>query len=75
MVEMCDTNFDGTLDACEIHACLIMTENEWRAANCSEEFGYLYCTCPYIPPTCMGAMNCLDIIEETVYVMDNMDVN
>jgi hypothetical protein len=76
MVEMCDTNFDGTIDCCELQACLILTENEWRDDNCSEDFGYLYCpNCPCIPPTCMGAMNCLDILEETIYVMDNLDVN
>jgi hypothetical protein len=35
----CDYNNDGSINACEVHACLIMIENEWRAEYCDENFG------------------------------------
>jgi len=30
IVEHCDFNNDGTIDACEVHACIEICENEWR---------------------------------------------
>lgn len=26
LIETCDTNFDGTVDACEVHACIVTCE-------------------------------------------------
>lgn len=58
--EYCDFNNDGTLDACEIHDCVVMVENEWRAQNCPD-YGYAYCDCPFEVTVCEGAWNCDDI--------------
>jgi len=61
MVEYCDTNNDGTIDSCEVHACMVQVENAWRDEYCPEGYGYVYCDCPYAVPTCDGAWNCADI--------------
>jgi hypothetical protein len=74
LVEYCDFNNDGTLNACEIHACVIMCENEWRAANCPETQN-LYCACPYEVNTCPGAWNCEDVYYITQDVMNYYDTN
>jgi len=39
-----DCDFDGneTVDACEIHTCIVMIENEWRDEYCPD-YGHLYC--------------------------------
>jgi hypothetical protein len=69
----CDFNYDGTIDACEIHTCIVMCEYEWRLENCPAEFDAAYCACPYVMPACDGAWNCLDIVlitDEVVYEMD-----
>jgi len=39
LVYYCDFNNDGTLDACEIHDCIVICENEWRAENCDITYG------------------------------------
>jgi hypothetical protein len=31
MVDYCDQNANGSLDACEVHDCIVVCENEWRA--------------------------------------------
>jgi hypothetical protein len=74
LVENCDTNNDGTLDSCEIHECIVKCENAWRDENCPE-YGHVYCNCPFLPPTCVGAWNCLDVLDEVAYYMENYDVN
>jgi hypothetical protein len=75
MVEYCDFNNDGTIDACEVHACVIIVENEWRAENCPENYGDLYCACPFDVVECPGAWNCDDIAMITEEVMMYYDSN
>jgi hypothetical protein len=73
LVYYCDFNNDGTLDACEIHDCIVICENEWRAENCDITYGQLYCDCDFIVPVCEGAWNCADITmitDETMYALD-----
>jgi len=36
ILEYCDSNDDGILIDCEIHNCVVMIENEWRAENCPD---------------------------------------
>jgi predicted nucleic acid-binding Zn finger protein len=74
LVEYCDFNNDGTIDACEIHACVVLCENEWRQANCPD-YGYAYCSCPFYIPECPGAWNCADVIMITDEVMMALDTN
>jgi hypothetical protein len=74
MVEYCDFNDDGSIDACEVHACLLICENEYRAANCPE-YGAAYCSCPFTPDQCNGAWNCADIAMYLEEVMAYYDVN
>lgn len=42
----CDFNNDGNLDACEVHDCIVIVENNWRAEHCPE-LGEVYCDCPF----------------------------
>jgi hypothetical protein len=68
----CDFNNDGTLDACEIHQCVVMVENEWRMEYCPE-LGDLYCDCPFYVAECEGAWNCDDIYyitDDVLYYYD-----
>jgi hypothetical protein len=74
LVEYCDFNNDGTIDACEVHACIVICENEWRDANCPG-YGYAYCPCPWVIPDCEGSWNCADIIVVTDEVMMTFDTN
>jgi len=46
LVDECDMNNDGSIDACEVHACVVMIENEWRDEYCPES-EHVYCDCPY----------------------------
>jgi hypothetical protein len=32
----CDYDMDGSLTACDLHACLITEENFWRENNCGK---------------------------------------
>jgi len=64
MVEYCDFNNDGTIDTCEVHTCVIMCENEWRAEVCPD-YGFVYCDCPFYVVPCEGAWNCLDVTNVT----------
>jgi hypothetical protein len=36
LYSMCDFNNDWTVDACEVHTCIVMSENEWRAEYCPD---------------------------------------
>jgi len=74
LVEYCDFNNDGTLDACEIHDCIVICENEWRDEYCPD-YGYVYCACPFSTPVCEGAWNCADIAYITEEVMLYYDTN
>jgi hypothetical protein len=58
-------NNNGSLDACEIHDCLVMIENNWRAEHCPESEN-LFCTCPYTVVYCDGAWDCEDIYNISV---------
>jgi hypothetical protein len=60
MTEYCDYNNDGTIDACEVHKCVLDCENEWRAENCPD-YGAAFCECPYIIYVCEGAWNCYQV--------------
>jgi len=72
---MCDTNFDGNLEACEIFVCIEMAENEWRAENCPE-YPMSTCDCPFGDATdCAGEWNCLDMIYITDEFMNSYDTN
>jgi len=46
LIEYCDFDNNGTLEACEIHACVVIIENEWRDEYCPD-YGYAYCPCPF----------------------------
>jgi hypothetical protein len=74
MVEYCDFNNDGTIDTCEVHTCVIMCENEWRAEVCPE-YGFVYCDCPFYVVPCEGAWNCLDVAYVTEDIMVELDTN
>jgi len=45
MMDLCDVDFDGSIDFCEMHDCIVVVENEWRLENCPE-YGAAYCPCP-----------------------------
>jgi len=67
-------NGDGSLNACEVHDCVVLCENEWRAEYCPESED-LFCSCPYYVAECEGAWNCNDISNITVEVMNYYDTN
>jgi hypothetical protein len=48
---------------------------EWRLENCDEEFGQLYCACPFDVPVCEGAWNCADVTMITEDFMMSYDTN
>jgi hypothetical protein len=72
----CDYNGDENVDSCELHQCIVDSENAWRDYNCPE-YGYVYCDCPFFVPTCDGAWDCNDIelisIEIIAYYETNGD--
>jgi hypothetical protein len=74
LIDYCDTNNDGSLDACEVHDCVEKCENEWRAENCPD-YGYVYCNCPFDVYVCEGAWNCYDVIMLTNDMMNAMDTD
>lgn len=39
--------------------CLVGIENDWRAENCTADFGMLYCPCDI--DVCEGEWSCDDI--------------
>jgi hypothetical protein len=47
IMEYCDFNYNGTVDACEIHDCIVDCENAWRAEYCPEGYEMLYCSTPF----------------------------
>jgi len=70
----CDMNGDESLDACDIHGCLMEMENAYRAEN---NYPMLFCDCPFIIADCDGMWNCSDIeaisLELIYYYDTNMD--
>jgi len=70
----CDENMDGSIEACELHACIVNIENVWRDENCPE-FGDAYCECPYIDYECADAWTCPMVESLTNEIMNNMDTN
>jgi hypothetical protein len=43
--------------------------------NCPNDYGYVYCNCPFAQPVCPGAWNCSDVIMVTDEVFTYMDTN
>lgn len=74
LVEYCDMNNDGNLNACEIHDCVVLCENEWRYEYCPES-EELWCSCPYEVAECDGAWNCSDVEYITYDIMATYDAN
>jgi hypothetical protein len=74
LIEYCDFNNDGSLDACEIHACVVICENTWRDEVCPD-YGYVYCDCPFVVITCDGAWDCEDIKYYSDEVIAYYDTN
>jgi len=70
----CDFDGDKKLDACEIHACLVLSENSFREAKC-KDFGKLFCDCPFKVAKCEGSWNCKDIAGITVDILNSLDKN
>jgi hypothetical protein len=71
-----DCDFDGNqnIDACEIHACVVLTENDWRADNCPE-YGDVYCDCPFVLAECDGAWDCNEVEAIVLDVIAYYDTN
>merc|ERR1711939_561586 len=74
LIEYCDYNNDGTIDACEVHQCIVDCENAWRDEYCPD-YGDVYCECPFYVAECAGAWNCDDISQITVDAMAYWDSN
>lgn len=72
----CDFDGNNMLDSCEVHTCIVMSENIWRDEYCPN-YGHVFCDCPFFVATCEGAWECEDIeaiaIETIVYFDTNMD--
>ena len=75
LVEYCDTDNNQSLNACEIHDCVVKCENEWRAQYCPADYADLYCENVYDCITCEGAWNCEDIYNITLEVFAMADTN
>lgn len=69
--ELCDTNEDGNLDACEVHSCVVIVENEYRTTYCP---GYemIICDCPWtnIDLCNKDRWECSDVAEVTVSILN-----
>jgi hypothetical protein len=57
LINACDLDGDNNVDACEMFACVVVAENEYREAVCPD-YGAVYCNCPYT------------IIDECPYMID-----
>lgn len=75
MTDECDSDFDGSIDYCELHKCLERAENLWRAEHCDTEFGFAYCPCDIPPTVCPGEINCIDAITLAKEIFEAMDTN
>jgi len=70
----CDSDEDETIDACELHACVVMCENAWRDDNCPE-YGHVYCDCPFIVAECPGHWDCGDIEQISIEIIAYYETN
>jgi len=70
--EYCDTDGNGSINQCELHACVIMAENEWRAEYCPD-YGFVYCEAAFTCDSCEGEWSCDDIAYITEEVMAYYD--
>jgi hypothetical protein len=64
LMEMCDSDDNGTVTTAEVFDCVIMVENTWRDEYHPEE-EHLYCYNPYPVPVCYNAWSCDDVYEKT----------
>jgi hypothetical protein len=71
MGHYCDDNGDGIIDDCEVHACVVTAENDWRTANCPG-YPHIHCDCPF---WCPNAYDCEDIKNATAWFMEEADMN
>jgi hypothetical protein len=81
MVDYCDSNGDGIIDDCEVHACIVMTENTWRNEDCPG-YPHIQCDCDLdfsgisgVVDTCEGAWYCEDIEMIAASDMEYYDSN
>jgi hypothetical protein len=74
IMDKCDLNDDGVIDACELHECFVECENDYRALNCVD-YGEAFCDCPFAVSVCEGAWNCYDVAMVTDEVIAQMDTN
>jgi len=70
----CDLDGNNSLDECEVHDCLVLVENNWRANYCPDAED-LYCANPYECAACYGAWTCDDVYDITMEYMYYTDVN
>jgi len=78
VIDLCDFSNDGNLSVCEVHECVIMIENAWRADWCTADYGMVdYCESPFECDTCEGEWNCADIelITADYWAQVDTDVN
>jgi N-acetylglucosamine-6-phosphate deacetylase len=73
-ISSCDYNGDGVIEVCEVHRCIVDTENAWRVDFCPNMTG-LYCDCPFVAPECEGAWNCEDIYGISADEINLLDEN
>jgi len=68
--ELCDTNEDGNLDACEVHACVVIVENEYRTTYCPD-YEMIICDCPWLNLDICNKdrWECSDVAEYTVAIL------
>jgi len=60
--------------------CVVQRENDWRALNCGEDAGRLYCANPYegdaiLCTGCTGYWSCEDVYNITIEIMAYYDTN
>jgi hypothetical protein len=67
---LCDTNEDGNLDACEVHSCVVIVENEYRTTYC-RDYEMIICDCPWVNlDVCnKDRWECSDVAEYTVAIL------
>jgi hypothetical protein len=68
-------NDNGSIEGCEMHACIVAFENMWRDENCPD-FGHVYCDCPFADlPECPSAWNCDDVEFYMIEAFEYYDTN
>jgi len=78
VLDYCDADGNQSVDACEIHDCIIMCENTWRLDACEPGYAMLYCSDPaliYDCPECDPHMNCSDIAEMAEVCFNTLNTN